>query len=187
VFAVAKGLACTSDASSLFCAECTDGVAGNDLSLLITDLDDKTCGGLAGAALTACLDAAVNFGWYIELNPTAGSFFSERVITDPLVAPIGAVFFTSFGPSSDICEYGGSSFLWAVNFETGGSVAGQLSGKGLLQVSTGAIEEVNFKDAFTQAGGRKTVSLSGVPPLGQGLNIVVPPQAIDKMMHIRKK
>ncbi len=128
-------------------------------------------------------------GWYINLDPqiVANSTFAERVITDPLATPTGAIFFTSFAPSSDICAYGGSSFIWAVKYDTGGTVASSLRGVGLLQVSTGEIREVELSSQFTQKEGRRTAAFDGVPPTDQGLALVVPPKAINKVLHIRKK
>jgi len=128
-------------------------------------------------------------GWYINLQTYASTDVTknERVITDPLAAPTGAVFFTSFAPTNDICSYGGKSYLWAVKYNTGGAVATSLSGIGLLQVSTGAVEEVNFRTDFTEMQGRRTSAMEGVPPTGQGLAIVVPPKAINKILHIKKR
>lgn len=126
-------------------------------------------------------------GWYINLDGTVGTTFNERVVTDPLAATTGAVFFTSFAPTNDICSYGGKSYLWAVKYDTGGAVASSLSGVGLLQVSTGAVEEVNLQTDFTEREGRRTSAMEGVPPTGQGLAIVVPPKALNKILHIRKK
>ncbi|MGC2063874.1 MAG: PilC/PilY family type IV pilus protein [Thermodesulfovibrionales bacterium] len=134
-------------------------------------------------------------GWYINLDvPASGSITTnERMITDPLAAPTGTVFFTTFAPSTDICTYGGKSYLWAVKYDTGNSVTGYLKGKGLLQVSTGAIQEINLTTDFgattdvTHKLGRRTFAFDGVPPSGQGLSLIVPPKAVDKIMHIRKK
>jgi hypothetical protein len=57
--------------------------------------------------------------WVVRLdNQTSGLLGSERVIEKPLV--VGkVVFFTSFIPSSDPCAGSGSSYLYAINFETG--------------------------------------------------------------------
>ncbi len=126
-------------------------------------------------------------GWYINLDPTAGTMFNERVITDPLAAPNGAVFFTSFAPNTNICTYGGSSYLWAVKYDTGGGIGGALAGVGLLQVSTGAIEEIKLQDDFTQRGGRRTESIDGVPPSGDGIKLILPPKPINKVLHIKKR
>lgn len=193
------------DSASQFYAECTNGSTTPPAAAQVagSNLVDKTCGGLSGAGLAACVaDPCVSGGkpltgsnlinclsdrsykgWFIRLDGPP----SERVITDPLAIPTGAVFFTTFAPSSDICKFGGSSYLWAVNYETGGSAGAALQGKALLQVSTGAIEEIELKEAFTEEGGRRTEEIDGVPPTGQGLAVVVPNKPINKIMHIRKE
>jgi type IV pilus assembly protein PilY1 len=163
---------------------------------------DTSCTSLATApkntdALLALNRPGPNDSWYIPLDATAGAFGSERVVTDPLATTIGAVFFTSTEPSADICAYGGKTFLWAVHYDTGGAIpAGILKGKGLIQLSTGAIQEIDMSTAFTQrkAGGagagdpgRRTIAFEGVPPLGQGLTVIVPPKPVDTILHIRKK
>lgn len=194
----------TVDPGSQFYAECTNGSTTPPAAAQVatTDLVDKTCSGLSGAALATCfaqpcvsgtpmvgssliqcLSDRSYKGWRITLDSPP----AERMITDPLATPTGAVFFTTFTPSPDACKFGGSSYLWAVNYETGGSVGSVLQGKALLQVSTGAIEEVELKTAFTEEGGRRTIAIDGVPPTGQGLAIVVPPAPIGKIMHIRKE
>ena len=64
-------------------------------------------------------------GWRIDfLNPTSTVDdtrtvqVGERSLYQPLVAG-GAVAFTTFVPSEDICEAGGESFLWGRYYETG--------------------------------------------------------------------
>ena len=147
-------------------------------------------GDLANATTNVSLTESPN-GWYIYLDP------SERVITDPLATTVGAIFFTTFAPSSDICEYGGSSYLWAVKYDTGGSIASSLKGTALLQVSTGVIEEINLRSAFTEkkgkvggvdeATGRRTVAMQGVPPIGQGLSVLTQPPPVKSTVHIRER
>lgn len=206
----------TADPGSQFYAECTNGTTTPPAAaqVLTSALVDKTCidtnplsatylqtltgtaltnclaqpcltGGvpMIGSQLIQCLGDRSYAGWYISLDSPP----SERTITDPLATPTGVVFYTTFAPSPDICKFGGTSYLWAVNYETGGGVGNALSGKGLLQVSTGAIEEIDLKTAFTEEGGRRTTAIDGVPPTGQGLAVVVPPKPLAKIMHIRKQ
>ena len=88
-------------------------------------------------------------GWSISMPKATTATLSERVITDPVATPSGAVFFTSFIPSSDVCKYGGDSRIWSVSYSTGFCPpCSALSGKALIQVSTGAFEEINLKDTF---------------------------------------
>jgi hypothetical protein len=62
-----------------------------------------------------------------------------------------------------------------------------LKGKGLLQVSTGSIEEVDLSAEFTEAGGRKTAAMEGVPPTAQGLSILSTPPPVKRTIHVRER
>lgn len=139
-------------------------------------------------------------GWYVKLDCSAtdtngacvnnapSGYSAERVITTPLASPTGVIFFTTFSPTSDLCGYGGNSYIWAVDYRTGGQAPGTaLEGKALLQLSTGEIKEVNLKTAFSDRGGRRTASFSGVPPQGQGLSVMVPPDPIKKFIFMKEK
>lgn len=132
-------------------------------------------------------------GWYINLNYSedpnvAGSIYrAERVITDPLAASTGVVFFTTYTPYLDECSLGGVSSIWAVKYDTGGSAGGLLKGKALVQVSTGSIEQIDLSSAFTQKQGRKSFGMVGVPPTAQGLSVIVGPPAQKKILHIKER
>jgi type IV pilus assembly protein PilY1 len=160
---------------------------------------------LGDATATASADAD---GWYILLDQCtdengiqyancadpAVEFMTERVVTDPLATPIGAVFFTTTKPASDACEFGGTSHLWAVDWDTGGAVSSSvLRGKAVMQVSTASIEEIDLKTAFTEkvdadsGQGRRTVAFQGVPPAGSPPGILVPPDPVNKFIHIFEK
>ncbi|MFH1077272.1 MAG: PilC/PilY family type IV pilus protein, partial [Pseudomonadota bacterium] len=56
-----------------------------------------------------------NKGWYFNLDQPSGP--AERVISEGVVIS-EVVFFTSFVPNSDVCGYGGTSRLYAVDFQT---------------------------------------------------------------------
>jgi type IV pilus assembly protein PilY1 len=120
-------------------------------------------------------------GWLITMDA------SERVITDPLASSTGAVFFTTFIPSPDICQYGGSSYLWAVKYDTGGEIASSLKGTIILQVSTGVIEEVSLKSGFTEKANRRTPAMPGMPPTGPGFALVSQPPPVKKVLHMRER
>lgn len=55
-------------------------------------------------------------GWYVDLPDTG-----ERISTDPALA-LGALVFTSNIPNSTICVPGGSSWLYFLNYKTGGKI-----------------------------------------------------------------
>ena len=70
------------------------------------------------AALSSGIEASVlNHGWYVQLDAPAGHP-SERIISDALVVA-GSLFFTSFTPNADICGFGGSSRLYALDYRKG--------------------------------------------------------------------
>ncbi len=127
-------------------------------------------------------------GWYINLDAATTASGSERLFTDPLATPGGVVYFTTFAPNSDVCSFGGNTYLWAVNYRSGAAASStQLRGKALLQVSTGAIEEIDLPGGITQKESRRTSAMLGVPPKAQGLAIVVPPSAVEKLMHLKRR
>lgn len=128
-------------------------------------------------------------GWFIQLGQAVtGTSDSERVITDPVASPNGVVFFTTFQPVTDVCSYGGSSYIWAVDYATAGTPAARaMQGKLLMQVSTGAFAEISMADAFKANSGRRlTNPVQGVPPKAQGLSILTNPKPIKKMLHIQE-
>ena len=162
---------------------CTDQVAGTlvDQSGSVTTAPQATLPGSAG-------------GWFITLDASDSSHLSERVITDPVATSSGAVFFTTFKPSSDACKFGGDSLIWALRYDTGAIPPSKaMQGKGLIQVSTGAFQEISLATAFKNTGnarldGRRLAStISGVPPTSQGLSLVVNPKPVKKILHIREK
>jgi type IV pilus assembly protein PilY1 len=124
---------------------------------------------------TAADQTTISRGWYINLDqahltdtdPTK-IVGGERVITDPVALTNGAVFFSSYKPNNDFCQYGGLSYLWATKFDTGTQApAAALNGKALVQVSTGQFKEVDLATAFTDPGThnrRMSSPMTGKPP-----------------------
>jgi type IV pilus assembly protein PilY1 len=142
-------------------------------------------------------NAAAFKGWYLGIDPTgsytyppdsAMNFKAERVITDPLASRSkGVVFFTTYKPTADECSFGGKSFIWAVQYNTGGPPITTLQGKALMQVSTGAIEQKDLATSFTDAGGRKTTAMDGKPPEAQGLAVSTAPSAVGRILYLRER
>ncbi len=141
-------------------------------------------------------------GWRIDLDTAspiaydsggAKNYQAERVITDPLASSAGVVFFTTFRPYGDDCAIGGRTFLWAVRYNTGGIPPFALQGKGLMQVSTASVEQVDLRTAFSgtdttvHRGGRRSFSMEGVPPTAQGLSLLSPPPPLKRILHIRER
>jgi len=150
-------------------------------TLSISDLQPQT------TSPTSLLPATKS-GWYIDLDSSSvlPGYKAERVITDPLAAFNGVVFFTTFAPNGDACALGGNTYIWALNYSSG-SQATNLAGKAILQVSTGEIKEFNLGTAFTGKDGRRTAAISGVPPKGQGLSVLIGPRPLQKVLHIQEK
>lgn len=131
-------------------------------------------------------------GWYVALDSkiVADSLGAERSITDPVAQSNGAVFFTTFKPTTDVCKFGGYSYIWGFNYATGGAASSAaLTGKVLVQVSTGAFEEVSLSEALKDKEGRKMgAPMIGKPPTD-------PPPVISssnnkplkKILHIQEK
>jgi type IV pilus assembly protein PilY1 len=158
----------------------------NSCTTTITSgLTDQTAD---SSAPQTTLPASSN-GWFIEMDSAAGAFLSERVITDPIASPNGAVFFTSFFPTADICGMGGNSYIWSVRYDTGAEPpAAALKGVALMQVSTGSFAEIKLSDAFTAKYNRRTgTPITGVPPKSQGLSLLAPPRPAKKMLQIQEK
>jgi type IV pilus assembly protein PilY1 len=156
---------------------------------------------------TASSAAVTSPGWFIDLetntnsisydNTGAQRYLAERVITDPLSTTAGTVFFTTFRPYSGSCAIGGRTFVWAVQYDTGGVPLYAIPGKAMMQVSTGSVEQLDLKDAFTRSvsgadaslhqGGRRSYSMEGIPPTSQGLSLIVPPPPVKRIMHMKER
>ncbi len=65
---------------------------------------------------------ATTKGWYVDLT-VAGSL-GERIITAPAIANTTLIFTTNVPNSADPCSPGGSSWLYSLNYATGGMVPG---------------------------------------------------------------
>jgi type IV pilus assembly protein PilY1 len=55
-------------------------------------------------------------GWYVDLTLNSG----ERVVTDPSLQT-SMLQLTTYVPSTNVCDAGGSSYLYILNYATGGS------------------------------------------------------------------
>jgi type IV pilus assembly protein PilY1 len=186
---------CFGSASIL--SSCTTTVSESDLTNVDTTFPTPDVANGAGFK-----------GWYIPLdssttaiaydNTGAQSYQSERVITDPLATTAGVVFFTTLRPYNADCAVGGRTFLWAVDYNTGGiPSAYALQGKALMQVSTASVEQLDLGTAFSKSvsgadaslhrGGRRSYAMEGVPPTAQGLSLLVPPPPVKRILHMKER
>jgi len=157
--------------------------SGCTTKLIRTNLKDQT--------LTPTAAIGAYNGWYNNLDSSAlnDGYSSERVITDPVASPSGVVFFTTFRPTTDVCGFGGNSFIWAVDYSTGGTPSSKaMKGSLMIQVSTGAFAELSMADDFGAKDGRRnTTAIQGVPPKAQGLSLMANPRPIKKVLQIQEK
>lgn len=164
------------------------GTGGNLLDDSCTDT--ISAGSLVtSASTTTATDIGTAPGWTIPLDIATSVVGAERVVTDTVAMINGTVFYTSFKPTTDLCGYGGNSYLWAVNYASGGQAAASaLSGKALIQLSTGEFKEVDLSTAFTDKGGRRMQTpMTGKPPsdappiISSSMN-----KPIKKILHIQE-
>jgi Tfp pilus tip-associated adhesin PilY1 len=147
-----------------YAATChTDGAYSAPTVTAPTSTAGATFSGLSDQTSIGTV-AASDLGWKIDLAAASGSNYPQRVITNPVASSNGIVTFTSFTPSTDVCTYGGKSSVWAVKYNSGGVATANLKGQILIQLSTGAFQQIDVATAFTQSGGRQTTFYQGVPP-----------------------
>ncbi|MDH3490979.1 MAG: PilC/PilY family type IV pilus protein [Gammaproteobacteria bacterium] len=104
-----------------------------------------TTAGVPGRTLTTnAINFATDFGWYMNL-PDSG----ERLVTDPVIRG-DLVFFNTMIPDANPCNFGGSGWLMAAKWLTGGNpgeIAFDLNRDGLL-------------DDLDEIGGQAAVGVS---------------------------
>ena len=109
--------------------------------------------------------AVANQGWYITLAPVDDTnyFGAERMIADPTAMSNGLVYFTTFAPTADACSFGGKSYMYALQYNSGDLPSCRQIGDAiaLVQLSTGAFQEIHLKDAI----GCRTPEGPILPPL----------------------
>jgi type IV pilus assembly protein PilY1 len=72
------------------------------------------------------VDLSSKIGWVIDFNPGATSP-GERSTTDPTL-DLGTLTFTTNVPSSSACTVGGKSYLYFLDYTTGGAVSSSVGG-----------------------------------------------------------
>ncbi len=163
-----------------------------DTPLTFSNLTNQSTG--ATSALTVGTDK----GWYINLDPAASTTGAERIVTNTVALTNGQVFFTSFKPTADICGFGGTSYLWGVAYNTGYQIPpGSLQGKALIQMSTGAFEQINLSSGspgqnvsiFTDKEERRIgTALQGKPPGDSPLLITRSGnRPVKKIVHVQER
>jgi type IV pilus assembly protein PilY1 len=134
-------------------------------------------------------------GWYITMDAASGTSGAERVVSDVTATTNGLVFYTTFTPNSDVCTPGGTTSLWAVKYDTGGTPpAGSLVGKAPVQTSSGGITLVDLATKFTDKSGRKldsTIHADGKSLMGMASGRGIRPLQLNKglkrILHIQEQ
>ncbi len=124
-------------------------------------------------------------GWYINLDPSTSSANAERLISDPVVSSNGTVLFATTAPTSDICSYGGNSYVWELNYSNGGALSSSELSSFLIQTSTGAITKINAADFSNSSSksGRRSKKISGVAPPTSSITVIGSPLPINRFIH----
>ncbi|MEW6364255.1 MAG: hypothetical protein AB1714_06405 [Acidobacteriota bacterium] len=145
--------------------------------------------GLSDVTTTAVTPGTPIPGWKLALDlsdPLTGDK-AERMVTNPLATFTGAILFTTTKPSGDLCSSGGKTYLWAIRYDIGSSGAGTLYGIGLIQTSTGAIEQTAIPAAFGSKIASNEAAISGTTLgrrtgeiLGMSTTVAPPPIIIPK-------
>lgn len=129
-------------------------------------------------------------GWYINMAASSGSAGAERIVSDVSAAFNGVVFYTTYIPNNDPCVPGGSTSLWAVNYNSGGTPASEsMQGKAPVQTSSGGVKLIDLATSFTQNYKRKlasNLSPMGMAPKGKFPQLLQP-RASKRIINIQEK
>jgi len=139
-------------------------LTGKGRALLLSDLANNT---------QACSDMSAKKGWYVTLRGSNVDTFmgAERSITDAVAMGSGMVLYTTFMPTTDVCKFGGTSFMYSIKYDTGClPTCASLGGtKVMIQMSTGSFEQMTLKEIFacTLPNGVVVTPPPRVPPPGE--------------------
>jgi len=119
-------------------------------------------------------------GWYRSMETP-----KERSVTKPAVLG-GAVYFTTFVPTTDACSFGGSSYLWALYYETGTAykkpiigtyvVNGELRPLDRIWLGDGLASGIGIHIGFEEGNSASTYIQQSTNAVA--INQVTPPKAI---------
>jgi type IV pilus assembly protein PilY1 len=129
-------------------------------------------------------------GWYVNMDASNGTSGAERVVSDVSAAFNGTVFFTTYSPNTNPCIPGGSTSIWAVKYNTGGTPdASTMHGKAPVQTSSGGIKVIDLETDFTQREKRKLnadLSPSGMAPK-KNFSPLLSPKASKRIINIQEQ
>lgn len=135
------------DIDDTICA--ADGVSPASAPTGVPALSTSSLTNQSGNSISDALSLLGGKGWYVNLSGSITGYSAERNLTEPVALTNGCVLFSTFMPTSDICSFGGNSYLWMMKYDTGYTAPDAcLQGKAVVQVSTGAFEQKDFKTIF---------------------------------------
>lgn len=159
----------------------------------------------SGNSISDSLASSRDSGWYVKLSASSASFGAERSVTAPVALTNGCVMFTTFLPTTNICSYGGNSFLWMFKYDTGYTgMDSCMQATALVQVSTGSFEQKKLQETFNKpvvpkgqplppdTGGnayrKSTVPMVGKPP-GEAPPVITKSnlKPVKKIIHMQER
>ena len=137
---------------------------------------------------------ATKLGWYINFPTPETGYKAHRVLAQPTASFSGLVYFLTSSPSTDVCSFGGNTYVWVVKYNNGGAPsASELTGLILMQLSTGKIANISLKTStgtssltLGGSGGKATAGQGGIVK-GDGLSVLAPPRPVRKILHMKEK
>ncbi|MFP4657112.1 MAG: pilus assembly protein, partial [Desulfonatronovibrionaceae bacterium] len=132
--------------------------------------------------------------WKVPLDEAGGAFYRERCYSTPSTTDHDTVFFSTNMPTSEICECGGQSRSWALNWASGWSLQDDECDrftveasdfKYLVQLSGGDIKEYGA-GAFSEEDGRATPWAPGVSSEESGIPSFSPGSLAGEIIYWRE-
>ncbi len=138
------------------------------------------------------LDPMLYQGWYINFPTPDTGYKAHRVLAQPVASFNGLVYFLTSSPSTDVCSFGGYTYLWVTWYQNGGAPPNSaLSGRILTQLSTGMIANPSLVNpdgtSKLTLGGGKGMQIGQGINMGDGFSLLVPPRPMRKILHMKEK
>jgi len=138
------------------------------------------------------LDPMLYQGWYINFPTPETGYKAHRVLAQPVASFNGLVYFLTSSPSTDVCSFGGYTYLWVTWYQNGGAPPNSgLSARILTQLSTGMIANPSLVNpdgtSKLTLGGGKGMQIGQGINMGDGFSLLVPPRPMRKILHMKEK
>lgn len=151
------------------CACAASGVSPTTAPDGVPKLSTSDLTNQSGSSISDSLSLLGNKGWYVNLSLSSGSSSAERNLVDPKTMTNGCVAFSTAMPTSDICQFGGNSYIWMMKYDTGYTASDACKeGRAIVQTSTGSIANGNLKDVLTNSSNRQSGDIGSSSGFGGG-------------------